>query len=79
MYYVGQLVMFKRLGRYVRAVVVSVDTDFVTLNLNYKQSIGLTVKVSKDSTDLIKFDIKSKSNKYMNTEAFDTNNNNLMA
>ena len=41
----------KRLGRYVRAVVVSVDTDFVTLNLNYKQSIGLTVKVSKDSTD----------------------------
>lgn len=79
MYYVGQLVMLKRLGRYVRAVVVSVDTDFVTLNLNYKQSIGLTVKVSKDSTDLIKFDIKSKSNKYMNTEAFDTNNNNLMA
>lgn len=78
MYYVGQLVMLKRLGRYVRAVVVSVDTDFVTLNLNYKQSIGLTVKVSKDSTDLIKFDIKSKSNKYMNTEAFDTNNNNLM-
>ena len=71
--------MLKRLGRYVRAVVVSVDTDFVTLNLNYKQSIGLTVKVSKDSTDLIKFDIKSKSNKYMNTEAFDTNNNNLMA
>ena len=53
MYYVGQLVMLKRLGRYVRAVVVSVDTDFVTLNLNYKQSIGLTVKVSKDSTDLI--------------------------
>ena len=79
MYYVGQLVMLKRLGCYVRAVVVSVDTDFVTLNLNYKQSIGLTVKVSKDSTDLIKFDIKSKSNKYMNTEAFDTNNNNLMA
>lgn len=79
MYYVGQLVMLKRLGRYVRAVVVSVDTDFVTLNLNYKQSIGLTVKVSKDSTDLIKFDIKSKSNKYMNTEAFDANNNNLMA
>ena len=79
MYYVGQLVMLKRLGHYVRAVVVSVDTDFVTLNLNYKQSIGLTVKVSKDSTDLIKFDIKSKSNKYMNTEAFDTNNNNLMA
>ena len=79
MYYVGQLVMLKRLGRYVRAVVVSVDTDFVTLNLNYKQSIGLTVKVSKDSTDLIKFDIKSNSNKFMYTEAFDTNNNNLMA
>ena len=29
--------------------------------------------------DLLKFDIKSKSNKYMNTEAFDSDNNNLMA
>ena len=77
--YIGQLVILKKGLKYVRAVVIDIDTDFVTLRLDYKKSIGTTIKISKDSKDLLKFDIKSKSNKYMNTEAFDSNNNNLMA
>ena len=76
--YIGQLVILKKGLKYIRAVVIDVDTDFVTLRLDYKKSIGTTIKISKDSKDLLKFDIKSKSNKYMNTEAFDSNNNNLM-
>lgn len=79
MYYLGQLVILKKGLKYIRAVVIDVDTDFVTLRLDYKKSIGTTIKISKDSKDLLKFDIKSKSNKYMNTEAFDSDNNNLMA
>ena len=77
--YIGQLVVLKKGLKYIRAVVIDVDATFVTLRLDYKKSIGTTIKVSKDSKDLLKFDIKSKSNKYMNTEAFDSNNNNLMA
>lgn len=76
--YIGQLVILKKGLKYIRAVVIDVDATFVTLRLDYKKSIGTTIKVSKDSKDLLKFDIKSKSNKYMNTEAFDSNNNNLM-
>lgn len=79
MYRIGQLVILKKGLKYIRAVVIDVDATFVTLRLDYKKSIGTTIKVSKDSKDLLKFDIKSKSNKYMNTEAFDSNNNNLMA
>lgn len=79
MYRIGQLVILKKGLKYIRAVVIDVDATFVTLRLDYKKSIGTTVKISKDSKDLLKFDIKSKSNKYMNTEAFDSNNNNLMA
>lgn len=77
--YIGQLVVLKKGLKYIRAVVIDIDATFVTLRLDYKKSIGTTIKVSKDSKDLLKFDIKSKSNKYMNTEAFDSNNNNLMA
>lgn len=77
--YIGQLVILKKGLKYIRAVVIDVDATFVTLRLDYKKSIGTTIKISKDSKDLLKFDIKSKSNKYMNTEAFDSNNNNLMA
>lgn len=76
--YIGQLVILKKGLKYIRAVVIDVDATFVTLRLDYKKSIGTTIKISKDSKDLLKFDIKSKSNKYMNTEAFDSNNNNLM-
>lgn len=79
MYYLGQIVLLKKGLKYIRGVVIEIDTDFVTLRLDYKKSIGTTIKISKDSKDLLKFDIKSKSNKYMNTEAFDSNNNNLMA
>lgn len=77
--YIGQLVILKKGLKYIRAVVIDVDATFVTLRLDYKKSIGTTIKISKDSKDLLKFDIKSKSNKYMNTEAFDSNNNNFMA
>lgn len=77
--YIGQLVVLKKGLKYIRAVVIDVDATFVTLRLDYKKSIGTTIKISKDSKDLLKFDIKSKSNKYMNTEAFDSDNNNLMA
>jgi hypothetical protein len=77
--YIGQLVILKKGLKYIRAVVIDVDATFVTLRLDYKKSIGTTIKISKDSKDLLKFDIKSKSNKYMNTEAFDSDNNNLMA
>lgn len=77
--YIGQLVILKKGLKYIRAVVIDIDATFVTLRLDYKKSIGTTIKISKDSKDLLKFDIKSKSNKYMNTEAFDSNNNNLMA
>lgn len=77
--YIGQLVVLKKGLKYIRAVVIDIDATFVTLRLDYKKSIGTTIKISKDSKDLLKFDIKSKSNKYMNTEAFDSNNNNLMA
>ena len=79
MYYLGQIVLLKKGLKYIRGVVIEIDTDFITLNLDYKRCVGTKVRVSKDSKDLLKFDIKSKSNKYMNTEAFDSNNNNLMA
>lgn len=79
MYYLGQIVLLKKGLKYIRGVVIEIDTDFITLNLDYKRCVGTKVRVSKDSKDLLKFDIKSKSNKYMNTEAFDSDNNNLMA
>lgn len=75
---IGEIVLLKKGLKYIRAVVIDIDATFVTLRLDYKKSIGTTIKISKDSKDLLKFDIKSKSNKYMNTEAFDSNNNNLM-
>lgn len=80
MYYLGQLVVLKKGLKYIRAVVVDIDATFVTLRLDYKQSIGTTIKVSKDSKDILKFDFKPKSSKLMNTEAFESNNNDdLMA
>lgn len=74
MFYRGQLVMLKKGLKYIRYVVVDIDATFVTLRLDYKKGIGATIKVKRNSTDLIKFDIKSKSNRRMNTEAFDSNN-----
>jgi hypothetical protein len=71
LFYPGQLVILRKGLKYIRCVVVDIDATFVTLRLDYKKGIGATIKVRKDSTDLIKFDVKSKSNKYMNTEAFD--------
>lgn len=80
MYYLGQIVLLKKGLKYIRGVVIEIDTDFITLNLDYKQSIGTTIKVSKDSKDILKFDFKPKSSKLMNTEAFESNNNDdLMA
>lgn len=73
MFHTGQLVILRKGLKYIRCVVVDIDATFVTLRLDYKKGIGTTIKVRKDSTDLIKFDIKPKSNRYINTEAFDPN------
>ena len=74
MYYIGQLVAIKQCGKYVRGIVVEVDTDFITLSLDYKKSVGTTIRVSKDSKDLIRFDFNSKEAYKANTEAFEVNN-----
>ena len=77
MYYIGQLVAIKQCGKYIRGIIVEVDTDFITLNLNYKKSVGTTIRVSKDSKDLIRFDFNSKEAYKANTEAFEVNNNGI--
>ena len=76
MYYLGQTVLLKKGLRYIRGVVIEIDTDFITLNLDYKRCVGTKVRVSKDSKDLIKFDFKTKELFKGNTEAFNSNNNN---
>lgn len=80
MYRIGQLVILKKGLKYIRGVVIEIDTDFITLRLDYKRCVGTKVRVSKDSKDLIKFDFKAKELFKGNTEAFNSdNNNNLMA
>ena len=71
--HIGQIVLLKKGLKYVRAVVVEIDTDFVTLNLDYKRCCGCTVRVSRNSKDLIKFDLGTKELFNANTEAFDDN------
>lgn len=75
----GKIVLLKQGCKLVRALVIDIDATFVTLKLNYKQSVGTTVKVNVNSKDIIDLEFKSKSTKTMNTEAFDSSNSNFMA
>lgn len=56
--YIGQLVLLKKGLKYVRAVVIDVDATFVTLRLDYKKSTSTTIKINKDSKDLLKLSDK---------------------
>ena len=60
MFKVGQLVMLKQFGRLIRAVVVSVDTDIISGDINYKRNKGTILKVRKDSKELINLDFTTK-------------------
>ena len=53
-YKVGQIVMFKRGLKLVRAVVISVDLTYVTLRLDYKQGFGCDIKLDINSDEIIK-------------------------
>ena len=54
MYKLGEMVLLKRAGKFVRAVVVDIDLTFVTLRLDYKQGIGCDIKLNVNSEDIIK-------------------------
>ncbi|MGN0973241.1 MAG: hypothetical protein ACI4OT_00710 [Bacilli bacterium] len=53
-YKVGQIVMLKKASKLIRCVVISVDTEFVTLRLDYKRGLGCDIKVNINSEDIIK-------------------------
>ena len=51
---IGDLVLLKQAGKLIRAVVISIDTEFVTLRLDYKRGLGCDIKVNINSEDIIK-------------------------
>ena len=51
---IGQMVLLKRAGKLVRAVVVDIDLTYVTLRLDYKQGFGADIKLDINSDEIIK-------------------------
>ncbi len=68
---IGNIVLLKQGLRYVRAIVVSIDTDFISLDVNYNRGKGTILKVRKDSKNIIKLDFTNKEVFKGNLEAFD--------
>lgn len=54
MYKLGEIVMLKRASKLIRAIVIDIDTEFVTLRLDYKRGMGCDIKVNINSEDIIK-------------------------
>lgn len=72
---VGNVVLLKQGFKYVRAIVVSIDTDFISLDVNYNRNKGTILKVRKDSKDIINLDFTGKEKYKGNVEAFISKNN----
>ena len=51
---VGSIVLLKQAGKLIRAIVIDIDTEFVTLRLDYKRGMGCDIKVNINSEDIIK-------------------------
>ena len=51
---VGDLILLKQASKLVRCVVIDIDTEFVTLRLEYKKGFGTDIKVNINSEDIIK-------------------------
>ena len=70
----GQMVLVKHGLKYVKAIVISVETDFVSLDVNYNRDKGTILRLRKDSKDIIKLDLTSKEIYKGNFEKFTSNN-----
>ena len=51
---VGSIVLLKQAGKLIRAIVIDIDTEFVTLRLDYKQGFGADIRLNINSEDIIK-------------------------
>ena len=51
---IGDLVLLKQGLKLIRCVVISVDTEFVTLRMEYHKGMGCDIKVNINSEDIIK-------------------------
>lgn len=72
---IGSVVLLKQGLKLVRGVVVSIDTDFISVDVKYNRGKGTILKVRKDSKDLINLDFTSKEIfKAIDTEAFISKN-----
>jgi hypothetical protein len=57
---VGQTVLLKQGLKLIKAVVISIDTDFVSLDVKYDRNKGSVIRLRKDSKDIIKLDFTHK-------------------
>ena len=51
---IGDLVLLKQASKLIRCVVIDIDTEFVTLRLEYKKGIGTDIKLDINSDEIIK-------------------------
>ena len=51
---IGDLILLKQAGKLIRCVIIDIDTEFVTLRLEYKKGFGTDIKVNINSEDIIK-------------------------
>ena len=51
---IGDLVLLKQASKLIRCVVIDIDTEFVTLRLDYKRGLGCDIMVNINSEDIIK-------------------------
>ena len=75
MYKVGNMVLLRQGLKLVRGVIISIDTDIISVDVKYNRGKGTVLKVRKDSKDLINLDFTSKEIHKGNTEAFISKNN----
>jgi hypothetical protein len=60
MFKVGNVVLLKQGLKLVRGVIISVDTDFISVDIKYNRGKGTILKVRKDSKELINLDFTTK-------------------
>lgn len=51
---IGEIVMLKKGLNLIRCVVIDIDTEFVTLRMEYHKGLGCDIKVNINSKDIIK-------------------------
>lgn len=51
---IGEIVMLKKGLNLIRCVVIDIDTEFVTLRMEYKKGFGTDIKINVNSKDIIK-------------------------